>query len=110
MDFEIINQTIDLTYLSHLYLKVDCNEHRDNLCNCYEIFFDKFSQFSNQNNGLPNLINFEIESYPNMEWLRPHQQMENILTPLSGFIKTLTNLLRLTIDFSTLVSKCLIII
>ena len=36
-----------------------------------------------------------------MEWLRPHQQMENILTPLSGFIKTLTNLLRLTIDFST---------
>lgn len=101
LDFEIINQTIDLTYLSHLYLKVDCNEHRDNLCNCYEIFFDKFSQFSNQNNGLPNLINFEIESYPNMEWLRPHQQMENILTPLSGFIKTLTNLLRLTIDFST---------
>ena len=45
-----------------------------------------------------------------MEWLRPHQQMENILTPLSGFIKTLTNLLRLTIDFLLLVSKCLIII
>ncbi|CAX40042.1 conserved hypothetical protein [Candida dubliniensis CD36] len=101
LDFEIINQTIDLTYLSHLYLKIDCNEHRDNLCNCYEIFFQKFSKFSNNNNGLPNLINFEIESYPNIEWLRPHQQMENILIPLSGFIKTLKNLLRLTIDFST---------
>ena len=45
LDFEIINQTIDLTYLSHLYLKVDCNEHRDNLCNCYEIFSINFPNF-----------------------------------------------------------------
>lgn len=101
LDFDIIEQKVDLTYLTHLYLKVDCNEHRDNFCNCYETFFKKFEEFSQRNNGLPNLVNFEVESYPNMEWLRPHQQMENILTPLGSFIKTLVNLLRLTIDFTT---------
>ncbi|KAL6454432.1 hypothetical protein SBY92_003897 [Candida maltosa Xu316] len=101
LNFDIIESKIDLTYLTHLYLKVDCNEHRDNMCNCYEIFFKKFADFATQHDGLPNLINFEVESYPNMEWLRPHQQMENILTPLGSFIKTLSNLSRLTIDFST---------
>ena len=101
LDFDIIEQKVDLTYLSHLYLKVDCNKHRDNLCNCYDTFFKKFEAFAQKNNGLPNLVNFEVESYPNMEWLRPHQQMDNILTPLGSFIKTLVNLLRLTIDFTT---------
>ncbi|RCK59224.1 hypothetical protein Cantr_07673 [Candida viswanathii] len=101
LDFGIIEQKVDLTYLTHLYLKVDCNEHRDNMCNCYETFFKQFEDFAQKNDGLPNLVNFEVESYPNMEWLRPHQQMENILTPLGSFIKTLVNLLRLTIDFTT---------
>ncbi|CAI5755668.1 unnamed protein product [Candida verbasci] len=101
LDFESINSKIDINYLSHLYLKVDCNEHRDSLCNCFEKFFNDFSEYSRLNNGLPNLKNFEIESYPNLNWLRPHQQMENILVPLGGFIKTLGNLSSLTIDFST---------
>ncbi|RLV95494.1 hypothetical protein JA1_000985 [Spathaspora sp. JA1] len=101
LSFKIIESKIDLRYLSHLYLKVDCNEHRHNLCNCYERFFNDFADFSIENDGLPNLINFEVESFPNLDWLRPHQQLENILTPLGGFIKTLGNLSRLTIDFST---------
>ncbi|EGW34189.1 uncharacterized protein SPAPADRAFT_148709 [Spathaspora passalidarum NRRL Y-27907] len=101
LSFTAIESKIDLKYLSHLYLKVDCNEHRHNMCNCYESFFNDFAKFSLANDGLPNLINFEAESFPNLDWLRPHQQLENILTPLGGFIKTLGNLSRLTIDFST---------
>ncbi|KAK6459070.1 uncharacterized protein RJT20DRAFT_11665 [Scheffersomyces xylosifermentans] len=101
LDFFSIHEKIDIMNLTHLYLKVDCNEHRHNHCNCFESFFKNFTEFSVQNGGLPNLINFEVESFPNLDWLRPHQILENILTPLGGFIKTLTSLSRLTIDFST---------
>ena len=51
LDFDIIEQKVDLTYLTHLYLKVDCNEHRDNFCNCYETFSRNLKNFRNATMG-----------------------------------------------------------
>lgn len=99
--FKVISDKIDLSYLTHLYLKIDCIEHRDFDCNCFPKFFNDLSDYLALKKGLPNLMSFELELFPNLEWLRPHQILENILTPLGGFIKTLRNLSRLTIDFST---------
>lgn len=101
LDFPTMEAKIDLCYLTHLYLKVDCVEHRISSCNCFGAFFTGLERFLVQNKGLPNLKSFELELFPNMEWLRPHQILENILTPLGGFIMSLSNLARLTIDFST---------
>lgn len=101
LNFETINSKIDLTYLNLLYLKIDCCEHRINNCNCFQDFFKNLTIYSKENNGLPNLNCFELELYPNYEWLRPHQILENILTPLGHFIKSLSKLSRLTIDYLT---------
>lgn len=99
--FKVISDKIDLTYLTHLYLKIDCVEHRVSQCKCFPEFFKEFSVYLSRHNGLPNLTSLELELFPNLEWLRPHQILENILTPLGIFIKTLAKLSRLTIDFST---------
>ncbi|KAK6205078.1 uncharacterized protein RJT21DRAFT_111615 [Scheffersomyces amazonensis] len=101
LSFKVIHEKVDILYLSHLFLKIDCVEHRLNDCKCFEIFFEDFAKFSSENDGLPNLKSFEVESFPNLDWLRPHQMLEDILTPLGKFIKTLSGLYRLTIDFST---------
>lgn len=102
LDFKVISDKIDLTYLTHLYLKIDCNVHRNNNCSCFPDFFKNLASYSRLRGGLPNLISFELELFPNFEWLRPHQILETILTPLGSFIKTLRSLVRLTIDLSTL--------
>lgn len=99
--FNTLESKIDLTYLSNLYLKIDCNEHRNNNCQCFPTFFKDLTTYSEAHEGLPNLISFELELFPNLEWLRPHQLLENILTQLGNFIKSLASLSRLTIDFST---------
>lgn len=99
--FSALDSKIELTWLSHLFLKVDCMEGSHPNCTCFADFFKDFRKYSLENNGLPNLVNFELESYPNLEWLRPHQILENILTPLGLFIGTLSSLDRLTIDFAT---------
>lgn len=101
LDFNAIGEKIDLRYLTHLYLKIDCAEHRNSNCNCFGNFFKDLATYSKENKGLPKLTNFELESFPNIEWLLPHQILENVLTPLGSFIKTLSGLTRLTIDFST---------
>lgn len=101
LDFKVIESTINLPNLKNLYLKIDCNEHRNNNCNCFPNFFRDMKKFTMENEGLPHLESFELEVFPNLEWLRPHQLLENILTPLGTFIKSLSNLSRLTIDFST---------
>ena len=101
LQFKVISDKIDLTYLTHLYLKIDCVERRNYNCNCFSKFFKDLAAYLVSRRGLPNLISFELELFPNLEWLRPHQILENILTPLGGFVKTLSNLSRLTIDFST---------
>lgn len=101
LNFDLLHEKIDLKFLTHLYLKIDCNEHRNNNCHCFPNFFKKLSQFATENDGLPQLKSFELELFPNLEWLRPHQLLESILTPLGTFIKTLSQLTRLTIDFST---------
>ncbi|CUM54608.1 uncharacterized protein AC631_04014 [Debaryomyces fabryi] len=99
--FKVISDKINLTYLTHLYLKIDCIERRNYNCNCFSKFFKDLAAYLVSKRGLPNLISFELELFPNLEWLRPHQILENILTPLGVFVKTLSNLSRLTIDFST---------
>lgn len=99
--FLVIESKIDIMHLTHLYLKIDCIEHRNHDCTCFDQFYRDFSVYLNQHGGLPNLVNFEAESFPNLEWLRPHQILENILTPLGGFVKTLSNLSQLTIDLLT---------
>lgn len=101
LDFKIIDDKVDLKCLSNLYLKIDCNEHRNNTCHCFPNFFKDLTTYAYGNDGLMNLGSFELELFPNLEWLRPHQLLENILTPLGNFIKSLGNLTRLTIDFST---------
>lgn len=101
LQFKVVSDKIDLTYLTHLYLKIDCVERRNYNCNCFSKFFKDLAVYLISKRGLPNLISFELELFPNLEWLRPHQILENILTPLGGFVKTLSNLSRLTIDFST---------
>lgn len=101
LDFWAVEEKVDICHLSSLYLKVDCVEHRTSSCSCFGSFFTDLERFLVQNKGLPNLRSFELELFPNMEWLRPHQILENILTPLGGFIMSLSNLARVTIDFST---------
>lgn len=101
LDFKRINDKVNIAHLSHLYLKVDCNEHRNNNCNCFSQFFNDLTKYSLENNGLPNLKSFELELFPNLEWLRPHDILENNLTPLSTFLTSLTSLTSLTIDLST---------
>ncbi|CAH2352012.1 hypothetical protein CLIB1423_05S03642 [[Candida] railenensis] len=101
--FQTISEKIDITCLNQFYLKIDCFSDRNNVgCNCFPTFFQDLSDFSIQNGGLPNLESFELELFPNLEWLRPHQMLESILGPLGTFIKTLSSLSRLSIDFSTL--------
>lgn len=108
LDFMTISAKIDLNYLSQLFLKIDCfidsrNEsHGDNGCNCFPKFFQDLTNYLVTHSGLPNLQIFELELFPNLEWLRPHQILEGILTPLGTFIKTLSSLTKLSIDFSTL--------
>ena len=101
LSFQVIESKVDIMHLSHLYLKIDCIEHRNHDCNCFDQFYRDFSEYLTQHDGLPNLVNFEAESFPNLEWLRPHQILENILTPLGVFIKTLSNLAQLTLDLLT---------
>lgn len=101
LQFNAISSKIDLTYLTHLYLKIDCIERRSYNCDCFSKFFKDLAIYLTSKNGLPKLISFELELFPNLEWLRPHQILENILTPLGGFVKSLSSLSRLTIDFST---------
>lgn len=101
LEFDIIEEKIELKKLNHIYLKIDCFEHRINNCNCFEKFFKKFNHFVAKNDGLSNLTSFDIELYPNYEWLRPHLMCEYILNPLGEYIKNLKNLERLTLDFST---------
>lgn len=101
LNFDVLEAKIDIANLNLLYLKLDCYEHRSNHCNCFQKFFKDLTQFSCNNGGLPNLSCFELELYPNFDWLRPHQILENNLTPVGEFIQSLTNLSRLTIDFLT---------
>ncbi|EGV61367.1 hypothetical protein CANTEDRAFT_98619 [Yamadazyma tenuis ATCC 10573] len=99
--FDILDSKINVASLTTLHLKIDCNEHRYNSCNCFSQFFMDFTKYSEEHDGLPNLTNFEVELFPNLEWLRPHQILENNLTPLSTFVTSLSSLSRLTIDLST---------
>lgn len=101
LNFDVLESKIDIANLSLLYLKLDCYEHRTNHCTCFQNFFKRLTQYSYENGGLPNLACFELELYPNFDWLRPHQILENILTPVGEFVQSLTNLSRLTIDFLT---------
>lgn len=101
LDFKKIDDKINIANLSSLYLKVDCNEHRNNNCNCFSQFFNDLTKYSLKHDGLPNLKSFELELFPNLEWLRPHQILENNLTPLSTFLTSLRSLTSLTIDLST---------
>lgn len=101
LDFSVIDEKVEVANLTHLYLKVECIEQRHSQCNCFETFFKDLTKYSESHGGLPNLVNLEVESFPNLDWLRPHQILEDILTPLGGFVKTLNNLTRLAIDFST---------
>ncbi|CAK7902774.1 hypothetical protein CAAN1_18S01090 [[Candida] anglica] len=100
--FNTISSKIDISYLSQLFLKIDCNADRVDACDCFPTFFDDLTKYSVGNGGLPNLERFQLELFPNLEWLRPHQILESILTPLGTFIKSLASLSRLSIDFSTL--------
>ena len=99
--FKALSDKVDLTYLTHLYLKVDCIGHRYSRCDCFPNFFKDLTLYLSKHGGLPKLVSFELELYPNLEWLRPNQILENILTPLACFIKSLLSLARLTIDCST---------
>ncbi|ODV80054.1 uncharacterized protein CANTADRAFT_89640 [Suhomyces tanzawaensis NRRL Y-17324] len=101
LSFHVIHEKIDITHLSHLCLKIDCVDRCHNSCLCFETFFEQFALFSEKNGGLPNLKSFGLESFPNLEWLRPHQILENVLTPVGSFIRTLTGITKLCIDFST---------
>lgn len=101
LDFKVIESTIELAKLKNLYLKIDCNEHINNNCTCFPQFFKDMTECTTKNHGLPQLDSFELEVFPKFEWLRPHQLLENILTPLGTFIKSLSHLSRLTIAFST---------
>jgi hypothetical protein len=101
LDFTILEQKFDLSYLSHLYLRVDCMEHKLSTCKCFEKFFNNFTEYSKAHGGLPKLKSFEVESFPSFEWLTPIPALEYVLKPLGGFIKSLKCIERLTIDFLT---------
>lgn len=101
LDFHTIEEKVQVTNLVSLHLKVDCNEHRLNNCDCFSDFYQDLALFLLTHGGLPNLTCFELELFPNLEWLRPHQILDAVLTPLGNFVKTLRGLTRLTLDFST---------
>lgn len=101
LEFSVLEEKVNLVNLSNLYLKIDCNEHRLNQCDCLPKFLTEFTKFSEAHGGLPNLTSFELELFPNLEWLRPHQILEDNLVPASDFITSLKGLSRLTIDLST---------
>lgn len=97
--FEVIAEKLDITNLTSLHLKVDC-AHRWR-CNCFGDFFSSWAAFLAKNKGLPKLTNFHMELFPSTEWLRPHQLLDTVLSPLGNFIKTLSSLSLLKLDFST---------
>lgn len=101
LSFQVVEDKIDMQYLKNLYLKIDCNEQRSSHCNCFTKFFEDLAAYAFAHDGLPNLVSLELELFPNLEWLRPHQLLDTILTPFGNVLKNLRNLSRLTLDFST---------
>lgn len=99
--FDVIDSKIDLTRLSHLFLKVDCVEHRNRSCDCFPQFFNDFASYLINHQGLPNLTSLEVELFPNYEWLRPQQLLEGIIRPVGRFIRTLSLVSRLSLDLTS---------
>lgn len=99
--FDVIDSKIDLTFLSRLFIKVDCVEHRNRSCDCFPQFFNNFTSFLICHGGLPNLKSLEIELFPNFEWLRPQQLLEGIIRPVGRFVRTLRLVSRLSLDLAS---------
>lgn len=98
LDFSSIASSIDISQLSKLRLHVDCHQLG---CACYSKFFDSLASFAAENGGLPRLKSVEIEAFPQDDWLRPVEMLELKLEPLSAFLKQLTGLEELMLDFAT---------
>lgn len=100
LNFKTISSKIDLTTLRHLFLKIDCFVSRNGTCNCYKKFFEDFTIYSQKHDGLPKLTSLEVESFPYMEWLRPTELLDRVFAPIGNFLKSLSNMTRLKLDFA----------
>lgn len=98
--FQLLSSKLNLTTLTFLILRVDCIEDSLHMCNCFEKFFEDFTVYSTKH-GLPNLKSFKFELNPSPDWMRPNQILKRLLTPLGAFIGSLTQLERLSVEFST---------
>lgn len=96
--FAAIASSIDLPQLSKLRLTVDCHQVG---CSCYGSFFNSFAALAAENGCLPALEVVEIEAFPQDDWLRPVEMLEQKLEPLSSFLQQLTGLVELKLDFAT---------
>ncbi|MCH0628562.1 F-box-like domain-containing protein [Kocuria palustris] len=101
LDFATVTDKIDLTTLHRLHFKIDCFRHRAADCLCFAEFFRDLAAYSLSHGGLPNLENVEIENFSDSEWLRPHQLLEGMLTPIGEFLRTLVGVKRVFVDFAT---------
>lgn len=96
--FDAIANSIDIPQLSKLRLTVDCHQVG---CPCYGAFFSSFTALAAENDGLPALEVVEVEAFPQEDWLRPVEMLEQKLEPLSNFLQQLTGLVELKLDFAT---------
>lgn len=99
LSFPVLKQKLDLLYLTDLRLNLECQEVHTSRCSCFRHFYEDFTCFSKENDGMPNLKTFEVGSFAAQDWLRPHRFLSEILEPLSDLLGTLNGLKHLIINF-----------